>query len=277
MIRKAAMPPAKLQAIQKAALEQCDAIDGVKDGLIEDPRACHFDPPCSPAKAPTAGMPDRAASRGRHENLRRTEKSAHRSADFTRLPARRGRRSRDVVGLDCPPRRRAPAIRFRQYLLRASGFRRSQVGFPHFQLRRRRRLRRRKGRSGSQRVQSRPAFLPRPRRQTDPVSRLGRCGDPGTSSIQYYDRCIFLTKYPDRRSDKTSRWTISIVCSWFPAWAIAAAGRARTVSATRPRAGADMDPDHDIVSALDRWVEKGVAPEKIIATGKSVDRIRRRH
>ena len=38
------VPPAKLPAIQKAALDQCDALDGVKDGLIEDPRACHFDP-----------------------------------------------------------------------------------------------------------------------------------------------------------------------------------------------------------------------------------------
>ena len=40
----AAIPPAKLAAIQKAALDACDAFDGVKDGLIEDPRACHFNP-----------------------------------------------------------------------------------------------------------------------------------------------------------------------------------------------------------------------------------------
>ena len=36
--------PEKLPAIEKAALAQCDAQDGVKDGLIEDPRTCHFDP-----------------------------------------------------------------------------------------------------------------------------------------------------------------------------------------------------------------------------------------
>lgn len=39
-----AIPPAKLPAIQKAALDACDALDGAKDGLIEDPRACHFNP-----------------------------------------------------------------------------------------------------------------------------------------------------------------------------------------------------------------------------------------
>jgi hypothetical protein len=46
---------AKLPAIQKAALAQCDALDGVKDGVIEDPRACHFDPSvllCKGAESP---------------------------------------------------------------------------------------------------------------------------------------------------------------------------------------------------------------------------------
>jgi len=34
----------KLPAIERAALEQCDASDGVKDGIINDPEKCHFDP-----------------------------------------------------------------------------------------------------------------------------------------------------------------------------------------------------------------------------------------
>jgi len=36
--------PAKLPAITAAVLAECDAIDGVKDGVLEDPRQCHFDP-----------------------------------------------------------------------------------------------------------------------------------------------------------------------------------------------------------------------------------------
>ena len=38
------IPPAKYPLIHKSAVEQCDAIDGVKDGLIENPKRCKFDP-----------------------------------------------------------------------------------------------------------------------------------------------------------------------------------------------------------------------------------------
>ena len=38
------IPPTKLPAIQAAALSACDTIDRVKDGVIEDPRQCRFDP-----------------------------------------------------------------------------------------------------------------------------------------------------------------------------------------------------------------------------------------
>ena len=35
---------AKLQLVTKSAVAACDALDGVKDGVIGDPRRCHFDP-----------------------------------------------------------------------------------------------------------------------------------------------------------------------------------------------------------------------------------------
>ncbi|HTQ54780.1 MAG TPA: tannase/feruloyl esterase family alpha/beta hydrolase [Bryobacteraceae bacterium] len=38
------IPAKKLRAIQDAALAACDANDGVKDGVIENPARCHWDP-----------------------------------------------------------------------------------------------------------------------------------------------------------------------------------------------------------------------------------------
>jgi tannase/feruloyl esterase len=38
------IPANKYPLIHKAVLEACDALDGVKDGVLEDPTRCHFDP-----------------------------------------------------------------------------------------------------------------------------------------------------------------------------------------------------------------------------------------
>ncbi len=40
----AAIPAEKLPILTKAIYEKCDALDGLKDGLIDDPRNCPFDP-----------------------------------------------------------------------------------------------------------------------------------------------------------------------------------------------------------------------------------------
>jgi feruloyl esterase len=40
----ARVSPAKAQLIHNAVLEACDALDGVKDGVVDDPKRCTFDP-----------------------------------------------------------------------------------------------------------------------------------------------------------------------------------------------------------------------------------------
>jgi feruloyl esterase len=40
----ARIPAGKAQLIHKAVLEACDATDGIKDGVIDDPKRCKFDP-----------------------------------------------------------------------------------------------------------------------------------------------------------------------------------------------------------------------------------------
>jgi feruloyl esterase len=38
------IPPTKLPAINRASVAACDSLDGIKDGLINNPRLCKFDP-----------------------------------------------------------------------------------------------------------------------------------------------------------------------------------------------------------------------------------------
>jgi hypothetical protein len=38
------IPAKKMQALESATVAACDALDGVKDGVIDDPTRCHFDP-----------------------------------------------------------------------------------------------------------------------------------------------------------------------------------------------------------------------------------------
>ena len=43
----------KLALVAAKVLEKCDALDGLKDGLIDDPRQCHFDPRADVPSCPT--------------------------------------------------------------------------------------------------------------------------------------------------------------------------------------------------------------------------------
>jgi hypothetical protein len=54
------MSQADLQLVAKAVVHQCDALDGLADGMINDYRACHFDPTvltCGGTKTPSCLTP----------------------------------------------------------------------------------------------------------------------------------------------------------------------------------------------------------------------------
>jgi feruloyl esterase len=51
----AALSASDFALVSKKALEQCDANDGVKDGIMTDPRTCHFDPSVLQCQAGSGG------------------------------------------------------------------------------------------------------------------------------------------------------------------------------------------------------------------------------
>ena len=59
------IPPARYPMIHQAVVAACDAIDGVKDGLIGDPTRCHFDPQvlaCAGTEGPSCLTPAQIAA-----------------------------------------------------------------------------------------------------------------------------------------------------------------------------------------------------------------------
>jgi len=61
----APIPASKIPMVSAALLEECDAKDGLRDGLISDPRRCHFDPErllCQTGDAPNCLTSDQVRS-----------------------------------------------------------------------------------------------------------------------------------------------------------------------------------------------------------------------
>ena len=105
-IRAAGFPKARYGLIHDAVLAQCDMLDGVKDGLLEDPRRCTFDPRRFSVRVPTPGVPDGAPGTALRTSTA-GEKFTHARRD---LPgALRGQRAR-LGGLAAAVRDRGDAL-----------------------------------------------------------------------------------------------------------------------------------------------------------------------
>ena len=68
-LTEAPVSPAKMVLVAQKVMDKCDAVDGLKDGLIDDPRACRFDAVARRAglqrrrrRARTASRPAQAAA-----------------------------------------------------------------------------------------------------------------------------------------------------------------------------------------------------------------------
>ena len=96
------IPPAKIPTIANAVLAACDELDGVRDGILNDPRQCHFDPASIECKAgedtdKCLTAPQVATCSRRSTRVCATR---HGHADLSRISARRRRRPRTDGDLD---------------------------------------------------------------------------------------------------------------------------------------------------------------------------------
>ena len=59
------LPAAKLPLLHNSVMQACDALDGINDGILGDPRKCHFEPEsllCESGDGPNCLMPKEAAA-----------------------------------------------------------------------------------------------------------------------------------------------------------------------------------------------------------------------
>ncbi len=261
------IPPTKLPAIQKAALAACDGLDGVKDGLINNPRACHFDPQVLLCRA--ADGPD---------CLTAPQIQALKKIYAGPVNPRSGAQ----IFPGYPPGTESVPGAWATWIIGPiqSGFGNSFYG---------------------QAVFERPEWDFRTLEfdsdvalgdekagsilnATNPDLRSFRAhggkliqyhgwGDPAISpisSIEYYETVgSFLGKYPDPRSNSSKQQQDFYRLFMVPGMGHCGGGVGPNNFGNGGRA-VITDPEHDIVSALERWVEKGVSPDHLIGSGTVV-------
>ncbi len=260
------IPIGKLSLIQKTALKQCDELDGVKDGLIENPLSCHFDPSVLLCHGADSA-----------ECLTQQE--------LVTLRKIYGGPKDPVTGEQIypgyEPGSEADPLGWSAWILGdlQNGFANTFYGQAvhedprwdwhtadlHGEV--------------TLAEQKTGAILngwsPDLRSFRDHGGKLIHYHGWGDSavaprdSIDYYNRVqAFLRTYPDPRAKDSASIESFYRLFMVPGMQHCAGGQGATGFGNGDiPAGVSDDAEHDIVMALDRWVTSGIAPDRIIATG----------
>jgi len=279
---QAAIPASKLPAIQAAALAECDTIDGVKDGLIEDPRSCRFDPAVLTCKG---GDGDQCLTAAQVITLRHIYEAPRYPRTGEQIAPGFSPGTEAVPGGWIPwmiPPPPAPQAMSTASIM--AGFANSFYGqvvaedlnwdFRKWNLES----------DYALAVEKTGALL----NSTSPDLRSFRAaggkliqfhgwGDaaiPGLASTEYYDHVrAFLAKYPDGRTSRPAEVDEFYRLFMVPGMGHCSGGIGpNTFGNDEGRSGASgtTDPSSDVLAALERWVEQGTAPERLIASGTTV-------
>ncbi len=264
-----ALPAPKLKLLQQAALAACDALDGVKDSLIEDPRNCHFDPAallCTGPDGPDCLTPSQAAAAKKIYSgpvHPRTGEQIYpgyepgTEADSSGWSAWITGPMQSMFGNSFfsgavyeNPKWDWKSIDFDRDLKFAN----EKVG--HI-------------------LNSYNPDLRSFRAHGGKLIQYHGWGDAAIAprdSIAYYEKVqTFLKQFPDPRSDVSQPVQSFYRLFMVPGMSHCAGGLGPNHFGNDFVADptvSTQDADHDVFLALDRWVTQGIAPDKLIGTGK---------
>lgn len=266
-----AIPPAKLPFIQQAVLAACDGHDGVKDGLLEDPRSCNFNP-------------EVLACRGEDDNatcLTRPQLDALKAIYAGPQNPRTG----EQIYPGLPPGTEGATWPNWVASVDPAKTIQATLGNPYY------------GQAvfenldwdvrtmdfdkdflyGEQKaapvLNSSSLDLRSFRANGGKIIHYHGWGDAAITahaSIEYYDAVrAFMSKYPDNRSKATGQLEDFYRLFLIPGLGHCQGGigpnRFGNDGAVRPETA--NDPERDVFAALERWVEKGVPPEQLLGEG----------
>ena len=254
----------KLELVQKAAMAACDALDGAEDGIISDPMRCHFDPTKLQCKGDETSGCLTAAQAGAVAKIYsgpvnpRTGQKLYPGL-YPGGEVGWGRAGGQMV----INRASTSGVSSNDFWSRAM-FNTAAWEFRKFDF--------------DRDITLADEKLAPITNATDPnleeFRRLGHkliyyhgAADPlipAQNGIDYFESVVAAQKGLERTQGFFRAFLVPGLyhCAGGPG--------ATAIGGTLPPPADQMDADHDVVSAVARWVEKGVAPDKIIAT-KYVD------
>ncbi|MGA8029313.1 MAG: tannase/feruloyl esterase family alpha/beta hydrolase [Bryobacteraceae bacterium] len=259
------IPPSKIPAISSAVLAACDAQDGIKDGVLNDPRQCHFDPGTMLCKGADS---DSCLSAPQAAALQKIYAGPRTSNGQQTMPGYEpgGEEGRGGWGLwitgDAPGR--ALLVTFGINYFADMVYENATWDFRTFDL--------------DRDVRAADDKTARILNATDPnlkpfESRGGKlimyhgwsdAAIPPVNAINYYENVIGAMGPAE---------TGSFLRLFMVPGMQHCSGGPGPVSFDQFGSGKTAgDPDHDMFTALERWVERGIAPKKIIGSGDKMTR-----
>jgi hypothetical protein len=254
-LEHAQIPPSKMQALENGALAACDARDGVKDGVIDDPTKCHFDPAtllCHGAESDACLTAAQVGALKKIYDGPRNSKGEQLFPGY--LPggeAGQGGWSRWITG---------PHAAQEDY---AKGFFRSMVfndaawDFRTFQWDRDMKVTDDKWARGFN------ATDPNLKAFKDHGGKLMLYHGWSDTAISPVNAVNYYTSVTAKMGPKQTAEFVQLYM--VPGMQHCAGGPGPNSFGTNP-SPLPSDPQHSLALALDRWVDKGVAPEQIVAT-----------